>query len=145
MKYIKLFESFDNDDILDEIKQISQEISDLDDYDIEIKMINPSYKYFTYSVSNKKEEKSGPLIEIYIVNPSTVGNSNTSIVNQLQWSYNLKNPHGKYHKDYMNFRSHLKSFCQEHGLDMIESQHSVGTPQRLIITIIPNGYPMANL
>lgn len=61
--YIKLFESFDNDDILDEIKQISQEISDLDNYDIEIKMINPSFKYFTYSLRHKKEEKSDLLLK----------------------------------------------------------------------------------
>lgn len=145
MRYLKLYESFDNNAILDEIKQITYEISDLDDYEIEIKMINPKFKYFTYSTSNKKEESEGPLIEIYIINPHTIGNSNISISNQLKWSYDLKNRHGKYNKEYTNFMIHLKSFCQEHILDMVESQYSVGIPQKLIITIIPNGYPTSNL
>ncbi len=67
------------------------------------------------------------------------------MTSQLQWSYDLKNPHGKYYKDYINFMLHLKALCDENGLDISVYQHSVGIPQRLIITIIPNGYPISNL
>lgn len=142
MKYLKLFEEItdkritdlSNEEIMEEIKLISLDINDIDTCQVEVKMMNPK-AYTRVMDGTTSEIKTGPIIDIKIINI----NSSRKTSDDLNWTYQLRNPNGSNYKEYNNFWNKLVGFCEDNGLDVCQPSTTWSVGMYINITIVPKG------